>query len=140
VPDLSIVIDHLGRPPVGDDKDLDAWKGRIDRLAACPNISMKVSVGLHALSAWPAWEAAELRACITHAALSFGAERLMIASNWPVVTLRASYGEAWTSIESELRTALGDDADAVLGATAARVYELDRRAVEVGADDRKISG
>ena len=43
----------------------------------------------------------------------------MLASNWPVVLLRASYERAW----NDLAAACGHDPD-VLGGTAVRWYRL----------------
>ena len=43
----------------------------------------------------------------------------MLASNWPVVLLRASYARAW----DDLAAACGEDPD-VLGGTAVRWYRL----------------
>jgi L-fuconolactonase len=54
----------------------------------------------------------------------FGSNRVMAASNWPVILLGASYEEAWNGISAlvdELSTA---ERHAVLGGTAERIYGL----------------
>ncbi|MFC7404188.1 amidohydrolase family protein [Georgenia alba] len=113
VPDLRIVVDHLARPPLGDPegRGVEAWRDRVTRMASLPNVAMKVSVGIDALTAWE-WKAAELGPILGHAVEAFGVERLMLASNWPVVTLRAGYGQA-----------IGDMVDALrgLGCSAAEI-------------------
>lgn len=127
VPHLRIVVDHLGRPPI-DTGGWEPWAGNIARLAANPNVSVKVSVGINVLSAWDAWNAAAVDPFVGHVADLFGADRLMAASNWPVVLLRAEYATAWNDIRALLaaRFAGEDERAAVLGGTAARVYGLDR--------------
>ncbi len=119
VPALRIVVDHLARPPL-DGGAWDPWADGIEALAQRPNVALKVSVGIDALTAWEAWDAGALARPVAHALAHFGAERLMLASNWPVVLSRCSYERAW----SDLAAACGPDA-AVLGETAVRWYRLD---------------
>jgi L-fuconolactonase len=118
VPALRVVVDHLARPPV-DGAPWEPWASAIRELARRPNIALKVSVGIDALTAWNAWDAAALERPVAHALECFGPERLMLASNWPVVLLRHGYVAAWR----DLAAACGAH-DAVLGATAQRWYRL----------------
>ena len=57
----------------------------------------------------------------------FGPERLMLASNWPVVLLRADYGTAWRDLTEAVRAAGASDAELarVTGGTASHWYRLD---------------
>ncbi len=45
VPELTVVIDHLAKPPVGTDA-FEAWEAELRRVAALPNTMAKFS-GLH---------------------------------------------------------------------------------------------
>jgi L-fuconolactonase len=134
VPELRIVVDHLARPPL-DTGGWQPWADLIGRLAACPSVALKVSVGIDALTAWPAWQPEVLRPYVRHVLESFGPDRLMLASNWPVVLLRAPYGQAW----ADLRTALveagasPDDMALATGGTAQRWYGLSGARAEVDA-------
>ncbi len=116
LPELRIVVDHLARPPV-EGGPLEPWASRVRSLAARPNIAMKVSIGIDALVSWDAW--GDVSPYVEHALECFGPGRLMLASNWPVVLLRASYEQAW----NDLAAACGHDPD-VLGGTAVRWYRL----------------
>ena len=125
VPQLRIVVDHLARPPL-DTGDADGWSARLTALAACENIAMKVSVGIDVLTAWARWDPAALAPYVERAVKAFGPQRLMLASNWPVVTLKAEYVPALTDLDAAL-VACGLDADglaAVRGGTALRWYGL----------------
>ena len=51
VPELRIVIDHLGRPPV-DCGRWEPWASQIAALARCPGVAVKVSVGIDLLTTW----------------------------------------------------------------------------------------
>jgi L-fuconolactonase len=110
------VVDHLARPPV-DGGPFAPWASRVRALAERPNIAMKVSIGIDALTAWDAWS--DVSRYVGHAVECFGPSRLMLASNWPVVLLRASYERAW----NELAAACESHPD-VLGGTAVRWYRL----------------
>jgi L-fuconolactonase len=125
VPGLRIVVDHLARPPL-DTGDAGAWAARLATLAACENVALKVSVGIDVLTAWPRWQPADLAPYVAGAVEAFGPRRLMIASNWPVVTIRAQYGPAVHDLDAAL-AACGLDAEGlaqVRGGTAVRWYRL----------------
>jgi L-fuconolactonase len=126
VPGLRIVVDHLARPPL-DTGDLDGWAARLAALAACENVALKVSVGIDVLTSWSAWEPAALAPVVERAVAAFGPQRLMLASNWPVVTLRADYPTAMSDLDAAV-VASGVDAAGlagVRGGTAMRWYRLD---------------
>lgn len=125
VPDLRIVVDHLARPPV-DTGAWEPWAGQVAELAALPAVAMKVSVGIDVLTAWREWHPAELARYVAHVLDSFGPRRVMLASNWPVVLLRASYADAWRDLSGLVRaTGLpADDLHEVFGGTAIRSYGL----------------
>jgi L-fuconolactonase len=114
VPQLRIVVDHLARPPL-DTGDPAGWGRRLSSLAACENVALKVSVGIDVLTAWAQWRPADLVPYVSRAVDLFGPRRLMLASNWPVVTLRAGYGRALRDL---------DDAVAGCGLTPAELAEV----------------
>jgi L-fuconolactonase len=127
VPDLRIVADHLARPPL-ETGDLDGWLARIAALASCPNIALKLSIGVDLLTAWPRWDPAAIAPAVAHAVAAFGPERLMLASNWPVVTVRADYGTALRDLGAAVAAAGVDEVGLaeVRGGTAMRWYGLPR--------------
>ena len=125
VPSLRIVVDHLARPPL-DTAGWQPWADHIRRLADCPNVALKLSIGVDALTSWRAWEATELAPYVAFAVECFGPSRLMLASNWPVVLLRRTYERAWGDLVESVKLAGigGAQLDEVLGGTAMRWYEL----------------
>lgn len=125
VPELRIVVDHLCRPPI-ETAGWEPWAGWIRRLAAHPNVALKVSVGIDVLTAWPRWEPKTLPRYVNWAASCFGPERLLLASNWPVVLMRRTYAEAWAGLTEALREAgLDDEALAnAKGGTATHWYRM----------------
>jgi L-fuconolactonase len=127
VPELRIVVDHLARPPL-ETGNLDPWAARLAALAACPNVAMKVSIGVDLLTTWERWDPAAIAPAVAHAVAAFGPERLMLASNWPVVTVRADYGTAVRDLDAAVAAAGVDGAGLaeVRGGTATRWYRLPR--------------
>lgn len=125
VPELRIVVDHLARPPL-DTGEWRPWADNVTELAQSPNVALKVSVGRDVLTNWPAWNGDQLHRYVDWAVRGFGPRRLMLASNWPVVLLRASYTGAWGDQVAALQAAGvdGEDLEAVLGGTASHWYGL----------------
>lgn len=136
VPELRIVVDHLGRPPI-DTGGWEPWAGQLRALAACPNLALKISLGIDLLSELPQWPESELDRYLQWVVECFGARRLMLASNWPVVLLRANYDQAWSGLRYAVERVLDDPADlpAVLGDTAVHWYDLTSRLKQKGVTD-----
>ena len=124
VPELRVVVDHLARPPL-DRGGWEPWASSVEALARCPGVALKVSIGIDLLDAWP-WDADALTRYVAHAVEQLTPQRLMLASNWPVVLLRRSYVEAWSDLVAAVAACgvTGADRDAVLGGTAVRWYGL----------------
>lgn len=111
VPDLRIIIDHLGGakgpPPV----DL-TWELEIRRLAdVCPNLYMKFSsfYDMYAPGdvVFPTpTDLASYKASFDVLMTAFGPNRLIWGSNWPVITLHGTF-EAQIAIAEEYLAAFG---------------------------------
>jgi L-fuconolactonase len=125
VPQLRVVVDHLGRPPI-DSGGWEPWASNMKELAVGAGVAVKVSVGIDALTAWKTWDAPALQRYIGYAAENFGASRLMLASNWPVVLLRATYAQAWGDLSEIMFNLFPDPSDRseLSGGTAERWYRL----------------
>jgi L-fuconolactonase len=128
VPELRIVVDHLARPHL-ETGDLDGWAARLAALAGCPNVALKLSIGIDLLASWKEWAPAAITRAVAHAVAAFGPDRLMLASNWPVVTLRADYATAVRDLDAAVVAAGVDEAGLgeVRAGTATRWYRLPRR-------------
>lgn len=130
LPGLTIVLDHLGKPPLTDnasaggkgaDPELERWRREFRALAELPNTVAKVS-GLHLPGLQYTAEA--LRPLWEEALTAFGPKRLMIGMDWPVSTLGASYRrtlEVLLELAEDLDTA---DRHAFLEGTAVSTYGL----------------
>lgn len=121
-PRLRAVIDHAGKPDIAN-AEFEPWAGLLEQLAHSTKVHCKLS-GLLTQARQGAG-LAELDAFAARIFSCFGADRVMWGSDWPVVTLRATYQE-WmaTSLSFVRRYASGGE-DAVFGANAIRFYHLD---------------
>jgi L-fuconolactonase len=122
LPELKLVINHLGRPPIPE-QGWEPWATQIARAAEHRNVSIKLSIGLDVVIRWR-WSTDAIRRYSDHALDLFSPDRVMAASNWPVILLGASYSEAWNGITELVSGLSADERRAVLGATAKRVYGL----------------
>ena len=122
LPQVSFVLDHLGKPPLADG-DLSAWAGHLRTLAQLPNVAAKLS-GLVTEANWSSWQPADLAPAVSHALDTFGPGRLMFGSDWPVSLLATGYRE-WIQVLLELLAGSDDQhLDHIWGRTAGRVYRL----------------
>jgi L-fuconolactonase len=124
-PRQRFVLDHLAKPEVRRG-EIRSWERELRRLAALPNVWCKLS-GLVTEADWHAWSAEQLRPYLDVAFDSFGADRLMIGSDWPVCTLAAGYGAVMGIVKDYLRGAPAERQQAVLGGNARRFWGLDRK-------------
>lgn len=119
VPDLKIVIDHLGKPPIASGQ-LEPWATQLAATATYPNVFAKVS-GLNTAADPRSWSADDLRPFVDVALGAFGPDRLMFGSDWPVCLMAGDYQRVW---DETLRVLPEASRGAVLGGTAAAVYGL----------------
>jgi L-fuconolactonase len=122
VPELKIVLNHLGRPPIPE-QGWEPWATQIARAAEHRNMSIKLSIGLDIIMRWR-WSTEEVRRYSDHALDLFSPHRVMAASNWPVILLGATYEECWNGITELVKDLSADEQRAVMGETAERVYGL----------------
>jgi L-fuconolactonase len=73
------------------------------------------------------WSTDELRRYVDHVIERFGPDRVMAASNWPVVLLGGTFAAVWHGITDLIAALSTAERAAVLGATAQRIYRLGNR-------------
>jgi L-fuconolactonase len=124
LPDLTIVIDHLAKPPIASG-DYTAWKADLKAAADFANVHAKVS-GLNTAADWATWTGQDLVESIGHAIEVFGTGRLMFGSDWPVAILAGDYAKVWAETNRALDDlgVTGADRAAILGGNAASLYRI----------------
>jgi L-fuconolactonase len=122
IPELSVVLNHLGRPPVPEN-GWEPWASQIAEAAACPNMSVKFSVGGDQASRWK-WSTDPMRRYTDHLLRHFGPSRVMAGSNWPVVLLSGDFQQVWSGLKELIVGLSPADQALVLGGAAERIYKL----------------
>jgi L-fuconolactonase len=122
VPELTFVLDHLGKPPIASGRT-DPWAQDLRGLAALPNTSAKLS-GLVTEADWRRWQVADLRPYAEVALDAFGPARMMFGSDWPVCTLAASYPDVLAAAHDLTAGLSPAEREAVFAGTAGSVYGL----------------
>ena len=85
-PRTTLIVNHAGLPADRDDESLAAWRQAMERLAAAPNVRVKISgIGVVGQEWTP-----ELQRPVVDALLAAFGPRCMLASNFPVDSLVAS--------------------------------------------------
>ncbi len=121
-PEVSFVLDHAGKPEI-EAGSWEPWASRIAELAAADNLTCKLS-GL-VTEDGPDWSVEHLRRYVDHLLETFGPQRMLFGSDWPVCLLRTGYA-SWVAAADELLSGLStDEYAAVTGNTARGVYRLD---------------
>jgi L-fuconolactonase len=115
-PELRLVVDHLAKPPIASG-EIAEWSRALKEVAQIPGMHCKLS-GLVTEADHGVWKSDDLKPYVEGALEWFGAERMMIGSDWPVCLLAASYRQALDAYqellgglnEGEQRRTLADNA------------------------------
>jgi L-fuconolactonase len=121
-PEQRFVLDHLAKPEIKSGT-INAWKKGIAELAAYPNVYCKLS-GLVTEADWGHWKSEDMRPYLDIAFERFGANRLMIGSDWPVCRLAGSYSRVMGLVKDYLIGHSEQERAAVLGGNAKRFWRL----------------
>jgi L-fuconolactonase len=121
-PQLSIVLDHAGKPPFGDDSAWSDWQRQIRALAQFPNVACKLSGLLTECPARGGRDAVD--PCVGLLLDFFGPERLLWGSDWPVATTVVGYADWLSYCRSRVERHASTYAAAIFGGNARRIYKL----------------
>jgi len=125
VRDARVVVDHLGKPPVGGSESARReWRAMLGDIASESTATAKISGLSSSVGPLDAWTPEQVRPFIEDALALFGPHRLMYGGDWPVVVLAGGYERAWNAVADSLNGLEDAERAAVLGGTAARVYGL----------------
>jgi len=121
-PDVAFILDHCGVPQVKEN-NFDPWRGYIREIAKFPNVSCKIS-GLVAYADPQRWTAEDLRPFVEHVIASFGWDRVLFGSDWPVCTLSASFRQWVEALQKITKGAGESNQKKLFSENAVRVYRL----------------
>jgi len=121
-PRQRFVLDHMAKPPIKSG-EIQPWAEGIRRLAELPNLFCKLS-GLVTEADWERWKPEQVQPYLDVAFDSFGPERLMIGSDWPVCLVASSYTRVIDLVKNYLSRYSPEIREAVMGGNARRFWRL----------------
>jgi len=122
-PELRMVIDHGAKPGIAAG-EWQPWADAITRIAHETGAMCKLSGLLTEAGPRPAPGA--VRRWGEHVLQSFGAERVVWGSDWPVLELAAPYPLWWAASRQLVEGLDAAGQAAVMGGNAMRLYRLER--------------
>ncbi|GAB5000523.1 amidohydrolase family protein [Mycobacterium avium] len=118
--DLIVVVEHTGWPRNGSDEERALWARGIDALASlgdnvlCKLSGLAMPLGSMAVDAVAPW--------LEYAIDTFGVDRCLFASNFPVDGMHGTLDQLWTTYSTVTAGLSADARDKLFAATAERIY------------------
>ncbi|PPC78153.1 amidohydrolase [Pokkaliibacter plantistimulans] len=116
-PAMRVVIDHAAKPQIRD-AAFQPWAEQMAQLASETQAYCKLSGLVTEASAQ--WTVSDLQPYVDVLLNTFGSERLLWGSDWPVCLLAADYAQ-WRQASEQLLAGV-ESCDGIFGLNAARVY------------------
>ena len=119
-PDLTVVVEHAGWPRSDAPEERSLWARGISALAALgDNVHCKLSglaMPLHST------DAQVMKPWIDHCLDSFGTDRCMFASNFPVDAMHGTFDELFSAYDGATAHLGGDARERLFAANAEQLY------------------
>jgi len=122
LPEVTFVLNHLAKPYISR-KEMEPWATATKKIGSFPNVNCKVS-GLVTEADWSNWTYEDFVPYLDVVFSSFGTDRLLFGSDWPVCLLATDYPSVKKILLTYLNTYTEEEKTAVFGENACRVYGL----------------
>jgi L-fuconolactonase len=120
--DQKMIVDHCAKPNIRSQK-MEDWKISMKALAQNQNVNCKVS-GLFTEASWKQWTAAEFYPYLDVVFESFGTERVIFGSDWPVILVSGIYVQWKSLLEKYMESSKNEDKEKFFGGNASLFYGL----------------
>ncbi len=122
-PEQPFVVDHMAKPAIKSG-ELAPWAAQMRSLADHSNVYCKIS-GLVTEADWRNWRGEDFVPYLDVVFETFGPERLMFGSDWPVCLVAGNYPQVKQLIETYVTRLPIYQKKAIFGLNAARFYGLE---------------
>jgi predicted TIM-barrel fold metal-dependent hydrolase len=116
VPDLTVVIDHMADCPIDQPAELE----KLIALKRYPSLFVKIS-HTWSISRQP-YPWLDAQQYVKRLYDAYGPERLMWATDWPIVEGRSTYARALSVVRDEMKFLNAEDRKWILSKTIERVW------------------
>jgi predicted TIM-barrel fold metal-dependent hydrolase len=121
-PGVQFVLDHCGTPDIKGNAE-HPWREHMTEIARRPNVAAKIS-GVVAYADPDSWTVDSLRPYVEHTIRSFGWDRVVWGSDWPVCTLGGGLSTWIAATHALLSGASADEKAKLLSRNARRTWSL----------------
>jgi predicted TIM-barrel fold metal-dependent hydrolase len=122
LPGVSMIVNHAGLPWDRSEAGLAIWRNGMEALAACPNVTVKMS--MLCLRDAP-WNFGDNCRIVRETVDIFGVDRCMFASNFPVDRLRIGFDDMFADYRKMVDHLPVADQQKLFADNAMRVYRLE---------------
>ena len=120
-PGLPMIVDHIAKPQIQRNAFDHRWAKHISLLAERDHVCCKLS-GMVTEVRDPQWDVELLKPYFDVVLKTFGTDRIMFGSDWPVCLLESEYSTWVDTITSLIKGLTPTEQSAIMGGNAARVY------------------
>ena len=121
-PDVQFVLDHCGVPDIKGRAE-HPWREHMAEIARRPNVIGKIS-GVVAYADAGSWSVESLRPYVEHTIGSFGWDRVVWGSDWPVCTLGGGLATWVAATHALIAGASPEERMKLLSGNARRMWKL----------------
>ena len=121
-PEQLFVIDHLAKPNIKQQL-MGEWETYLKLIAGHKNVHCKIS-GLVTEADWLNWKKEDFKKYLDIAVESFGIDRIMYGSDWPVCQLAATYEAQFEVVADYFSSFSITEQNKLFGENAIQFYQL----------------
>ena len=120
-PDTAIILNHVGQPIKRDEEEFERWKVGIKEISRNLNVNCKLS-GVTMTD--HKWTIESIKEVFDYVIDSFGIDRCIVASNFPVDKLFGSYDEIYNAYKKVLEQFSNDEKKKLFSTNANIIYKI----------------
>ena len=121
-PEQKFIIDHCAKPAIKN-KSIKEWEKMIQEISQNANVYCKLS-GLTTEAEWNTWEEKDFYPYFDCVFESFGINRLVFGSDWPVVNISGGFSNWKTLLKNYMLDFTKEEREKVFEKNAIEFYNL----------------
>lgn len=121
-PNQKFVIDHIAKPYIKDGF-FDGWASQMTAIAKQENVFCKVS-GMITEADYNSWTQVELQKYLELVFTTFGNDRIMFGSDWPVCLVAGNYQQVKEIVTNFINDFSEAEQKAIMGENTIKFYNL----------------